>query len=206
MNLKKNIVVIILAILTILVMGLALTGIINDILGMMVAFTLFLAFTIIMTVNAHKNGVKFVEYVMILFMVITLVLLGVTVKTFIKGHNESKYKFQVLVTNNTSEKTKLFSYGGHDYYTYNLSDVSIMIEESHEKKSLEDALNNNDVTLDEILKLTSKDSNTSGYSIYYDGGQAKYDNDEYSIVVCENANKDVIFSKFDYKFNESICK
>lgn len=203
---KKNLHIIILAILTILMMSASLMGVIEDTLGMIIAFSLFLVFTIVVFITARKNDIKFVEGIMVIFAIVTILLLGFTVKAYINKHKENTYKFQVIVNKDDTEKTKLFTYDGRDYYTYKLSSVEVIMNENDEKLSLENALINKKVTLDEILSLAVKNKNTTGYEIYYDGGQNKYENDEYSIVVCEKDKKDIIFSTFDYKYDESICK
>ena len=80
------------------------------------------------------------------------------------------------------------------------------MEKSGEKYTLQEALEKEYITLDEILSLAAKNTNTEGYEIYYDAGQKKYENSDYSIVVCDNENKDIIFSTLDYKYTNEICK
>lgn len=206
MKIKEHLGIIILAVIIILTMLASFIGIIDNILGMTIAFTLFLVFTIIVALNARKNGVKFIEGIMILFGVITFVIIVSSIRAYIFKHETNTYKFQIVVKEETKDKTLLFNYDNHNYYVYNLSNVYVIIEETKDKYSLQDALSKGYVTLYEILKLTAKDSNTDGYELYYDAGQKKYDNDEYSIIVCDNENNDVIFSTFDYKYSEEICK
>ena len=206
MKIKKNAGIIILAIIIILTMALSLIGIIDDTIGMSIAFLLFLVFTIIVALNAKKNDVKLIEYIMILFSIISVIVLIFSIRAYIIKHNSITYKFQVVVEQQKKEKTFIFNYDNHNYYVYNLSKVSLIMEKNQEEYLLEDALKNEYVTLDEILSLAAKDTNTVGYQMYYDAGQRKYKNDEYAIVVCENENNDVIFTTFNYKFNEEICK
>lgn len=206
MKIKKNAGIIVLAITIIIMMILSLARIIEDTLGMSIAFLLFLVFTIIVGTNAKKNDVKFIQYLMIIFAIITVIVLGFTIRAYYVKHISKTYKLQIIAEPAKREKTFLFEYNNHNYYTYNLSNVSVIIEKIEEKYSLEEALTKKLVTLDEILGLAAKDMNTTGYQIYYDAGQKKYDNDEYSIVICDNENKDVIFSTFDYKYTDDICK
>ena len=97
-------------------------------------------------------------------------------------------------------------YDGHDYYTYNLNKVEVIMREGGKKYTLKNALEKKIITLDEILELAIPNDGTEGYKIYYDGGQKKYDNDEYSIIECQGEKTDIIFSTFDYKYNPGICK
>ena len=206
MRIKEHLGIIILAVIIILTMLASFMSIIDNTLGMTIAFVLFLIFTIIVALNAHKNDVKLIEGIMILFGIITLVIIISSIRAYILKHQSDMFKFQIIVKEETNDKSLLFNYDNHSYYSYNLSAVTVIMEETQEKYSLQDALTKGYITLDEILALTAKDSNTNGYEIYYDAGQKKYDNDEYSIIVCNNENKDVIFSTFDYKYSEEICK
>lgn len=206
MKIKKNAGIIILAVIIILTMVLSLFKVIEDTLGMSIAFILFLVFTIIVASNAKKNDVKFIEYIMLGITVLTVIALVFTIRAYVIKTVSHTYKFQVIVEKENKEKTFMFKYDDHNYYTYNLSNVSVIIDKTNEKYTLEDALSEKAVTLDEILELCAKDMDTVGYELYYDAGQKKYDNDEYSITVCDNENKDVVFSTFDYKYTEEICK
>lgn len=206
MNLKKNFWIILLAVITIIIMVLSITKLIDDTLGMTIAFALFMVFTIIVALNARKNDVKIIEYMMILFSVVTFILLIFTFKAYLISHATPEFEFQILATPNESEKELMFTHDGHDYYKYNLSEVNVVMEASQETKSLESALTSNEITLDEILSLAAKDTDTVGYERYLDYGQSKYDKDEYSIIICENNTKDVIFAPTNYEYESSICK
>ena len=205
MKLKENAGIVVLAVITILMMVLSLVGVIEDTLGMSITFLLFLAFTIIVALNAKKNDIKFIEYIMIIFAVMTIIVLVFTVRAYIVKRSTGTYKFQVIVEKAKNEKTLMFNYEGHNYYVYNLSKVSVILEEDKQEYTLQDALTKRLITLDEILELAAKDSNTVGYEMYYDAGQQKYENDEYSIVICDNDSKDIVFSTFDYKYTSTIC-
>ena len=143
---------------------------------------------------------------MSIFTIIGIILTILSLCAYFKMNNNSNYKFQITVEPEESEKNFLFSYENHDYYTYNVKNVEVIMKKDGKSYSLEDALNNKLITLDEILTLAIPNENTIGYKIYYDGGQEKYKNDEYSITLCENDKNDVIFSTFNYTYEETICK
>jgi len=204
MKIKKNLWVILLAVAIILLMILSLTNIIKDTLGMSLAFALFIAFSLIIAKYAKKNDVKLIEYLMVFFAFITTIFLFFTIKAYFKTKGLNKYKFQIVVNEKVNEKTLMFEYDNHNYYMYNLDKVDVIIDKTGKKLSLEDALKNKEITLKEILNLAIPNDGTAGYKIYYDGGQNKYKNDEYSIIVCENDTNDIIFSTFKYTYDD-IC-
>ena len=203
---KKYAWVILLAAITIILMVLSLTNIINQSLGMCVALALVIVFDLVVARYAFKNDVKIIAYLMILLAGLGLVLFVFNVYGFKKMYKDENYKFQITLVKEESPKTFLFSYDGYDYYTYNTKNVNVILRSDEKTYTLKNALETNLITLDEILSLAIPNSNTIGYKIYYDGGQQKYDNDQYSIVVCENGKKDIIFSPFDYTYQDELCK
>ena len=90
------------------------------------------------------------------------------------------------------------------YYSYNVTNIKVIMDDGKEY-TLKDALENKVVSLNKILSLMTPSNDTTGYKIYYDGGQKKYNNDRYSVIVCEGKSKDVIFSTFDYEYKKEIC-
>jgi hypothetical protein len=202
---KKRIFAIIYAAIIIVIMLLAITNVIEETLGMSIALALLVIFNIIVGVYAYKADVKIITGLMVLFAIVGLVLFGLNLKTYFKNTVKEDYKFQVTLENSESEKTLLFNYDNHNYYTYNTSNVQIILKEDGKTYGLQEALESNLITLDEILKLAIPDNDTLGYKIYYDGGQKQYENDEYSIVVCENSTNDVIFGTYDYTYEDGIC-
>ena len=203
---KRKVLLIVIAVLTIIMMTLSLTNVIDDIIGMSIAFVLFIAFDVIVAKYAREMDVKIVEYVMIGFIVVACVLLLFNVRANLKRNKTKDYKFQVVVEKDSSEKTLMFKHDGRDYYTYNLSKVEVIMKKGDKRLGLQDALENGTITLDEILELAIPNDGTVGYKLYLDGGQDKYTNDEYSIIVCEDVSKDVIFSTFNYQYTSDICK
>ncbi len=203
---KKYIWVILLAVIIIVIMILSLLNAINELLGMSIALFLIDIFCIIVAIIAFKKDVKLIGLLMSIFTIIGIILTILSLCAYFKMNNNSNYKFQITVEPEESEKNFLFSYENHDYYTYNVKNVEVIMKKDGKSYSLEDALNNKLITLDEILTLAIPNENTIGYKIYYDGGQEKYKNDEYSITLCENDKNDVIFSTFNYTYEETICK
>ena len=142
---------------------------------------------------------------MIMFAVLSIVMLVMNIIGYKKLLKTKVFKFQVTAEVQSSPKTFLFEHGGKKYYSYNLKNINIVMK-NKKTYTLEEALNKNIVTLDEILSLAAPSNNTVGYKIYYDIGQEGYENDEYSIVLCEGTSNDVVFSTFNYKYEEEICK
>lgn len=201
---KKNVWMILLALVVILIMALSLTKVINSMIGMAIALGLFVVFALLVASYASGIGIDIIKYLMIVFAVLGFFLMVFNIRAYFLTKVDDDYKFQVITSMNNSEKTLMFENDGKKYYTYNLSSVDVIMRENEEKLSLKDALETKKITLDEILSLAIPNQNTNGYKIYYDGGQPRYSNDEYSIVVCEN--NDIIFSTFNYTYNEEICK
>lgn len=200
---KKRAFMIGLALIIVVIMALSLTKVINSLIGMAIALGLFVVFSLLIASYASGVDVAIIKYLMVVFAILGFFLMVFNIRAYFLTKIDDNYKFQVVVNIDNSEKKKFFEYDGKKYYTYNLSKVDIIMRENEEKISLEDALSTNKVTLDEILSLAVANPNTTGYKIYYDGGQPKYSNDEYSIIVCDN--NDIIFSTFNYTYTENIC-
>jgi len=200
---KINVLIIAFAVLILTIMLLALTKVINENLGMCIALFLVVIFNLLVALVARKHQVKIVEWLMIIFMIIGLALFGINLFVLL-GKPEETSKIQLIATPNVSEKSQMFSYSDRNFYTYNLSDVEVMLVGENKKYSLKEALEDKLTTLDEILSEAIPNENTKGYKIYYDGGESEFQDDEYAIVVCEN-NGDVIFTNYEYTFNPDIC-
>ena len=185
---------------------LALIGVFPKGLGMCIA----LAFTIVLSgiigYIAYKNKIEFVFVIMIIIALLSIALLLMNVKYYNKIKDLDVYKFQITLSSDESDKRYLFTYNNKMYYTYKTKDIKVIMNEDNKEYDLKDALENKLLTFDEIIGLAAPSNNTTGYKIYYDGGQPKYENDKYSIVVCEGSSKDVVFCPFDYKYEEEICK
>ena len=203
---RRNIALVVIAVITIALMMLSLTDLIERNLGMCIALGFMIVFNGLAALTAFQNDIKMMGYLMIVLTLVGVGLLGYNMVALIRINKSNSYKFQVTTVPDISDKTLRFTYDGHDYYTYNTGEVKIVLKKDNKTYTLEQALNDKLITLDEILSLAAPSDNTIGYKIYYDGGQKKYDNDEYSVVVCENSKKDVIFGSFDYKYKESICE
>lgn len=203
MKKNKNIPMIIFAIIIVILMAISITGIIDEQIGMCISLFLVIIFTLILAGTAHKSGLFAIEILMFLFMVIGVVLFGLNIYNLIKGDEE--YEFQIVVSPNESAKQKFMTYGGYDYYTYNLSSVKVVLSKNDKTYSLDEAFQNNLLDLEKIQSLMVPNEGTVGYKIFYDGGQSKYNNSQYSLVVCEN-KKEAIFTTYDYVYTEDMCQ
>lgn len=200
---KKNLFVIAFAILTIVVMILALSKVIDETLGMCLALSMTVIFNFIVAFMAYKSDIKAVAILMTLFMVVGIVLLGMNIYGILSKNVAEKAPFEIAVSENTSPKTSIFTYEQKEYFTYNLNEVEITLK-NKEKYSLKDAIQGGHITLDEILSYAIANDDTKGYDIYYDGGTGKSLKDKYSVVVCDS--NDVIFAPYTYTYEEAICK
>lgn len=199
---KKNLLVIAFAILTIVVMILALTKVIDETYGMCVALTMTVIFNLVVAIMAYKSDIKVVAIGMSIFMVIGVILLGMNIYGILADNSSvRKAPFAIEVSENTSPKTEIFTHEQKKYYTYNLSAIEII--KNKEKYSLKDAIQEGHVTLDEILSYAIADEDTEGYEIYYDGGTGKGLKEKYSVVICDS--NDVIFAPYTYTYEKTIC-
>lgn len=201
---KKQAMLVLFGLIIILIMILSMSGVINTTFGLCVSFALFTVFALLLSRMARNSDVKFVEYLMLIFAVVSIILFVYNLIAYLKITKTTTYKFQITASENDSEKQKLFEYNNKEYYSYKIGNLTVNFK-GNEKMSLENALKSNKITLDEIISLMVANNGTLGYKIYYDGGQEKYKNDQYSLVICEN-NNHVIFSTFDYEYNSSICE
>ncbi len=200
---KKKLPILLFAGLIMMIVILSLTGIINELIGICLAIFLIIILAIIVGIVAYKNDVKFITGLMVLFTITGVGILGFNIYIMIfKNNNETPY---LIVEKSDQEKTKIFSYNNKDFYTYNVSSVKIDFPLQETVYSLEEALNKNLITFEGILKMAIPSKGTKGYSIYYDGGIDTIEDDDYSIVLCNN-DTDVIFAPYDYNYNKSICE
>lgn len=200
---KKNILVILFAIVIVIIMLLALTNIINEQVGMCVGLFLASIFSLIVSRIAYKNDIKLIAVVMILFMILGIVLFGMNVYSVLTLEDEDKtYDFQVVVQVDDSGRKELFETSNNKFYTYNLGKVEVEFKDK--TYSLKDAFEVERVTLDKILELAIPDKDTSGYKIYYDGGQDGVKTSEYAVVTCDGTTN-VIFAPYNYKYDKKIC-
>ena len=206
MKIDKRKLVYVFSFLVLFIIILALLGVFPKGIGMCIALIFTIVLSGIIAFISFKNKIEFVGVIMVILLLLSLYLLAMNFKYYNKIKDLNKYKFQVTVEPSEGKKTYLFTYNNKTYYTYNVKNVKVIMDESGKEYELKEALENKVVTFDEILSLAAPSTNTTGYKIYYDGGQEKYDNDKYSIVVCEGSSNDVIFSTFDYKYQEDICK
>ncbi len=196
---KKKSYLIILAILIIAIITLSLLNIIDEQIGMSIALGLIIIFVFLVGIEAYKHDIKIVLLLMIIFMIGGCVLLGYNIFSIVTQEKEDI--LYLTVKENSSDKTKVFTYQDNSYYTYNLSEVSVHLNDT--TYTLEDALTKNIIALDDILSLGISSKDTIGYKVYYDGGLDEYESDAYSIVICDN--KDIIFTKYSYNYNDTIC-
>ena len=206
MKIDKRKIIYAFSFLVLFIIVIALLGVFPKGIGMCIALVFTIILSGIIAYISLKNKIEFVGVIMLIIIALSLVLLVMNFKYYNNIKNLDKYKFQVTVEPSEKEKTYLFTYNNKTYYSYKVQNIKVIMDETGKEYNLKDALDNKVVTFDEILGLAAPSTNTTGYKIYYDGGQEKYDNDKYSIVVCEGSSNEVIFSTFDYKYQEDICK
>lgn len=203
---RKYFLMILFAVFIITLMLASITGLIDEHIGMCVSLGLAILFTIIVAITAYKNGVTVIMLLMIVLTIAGIGLLAINIYSLMNdSDDENTPKFYVSVNNNNEPKTKLFSHNGIDFYSYNTGNVKVNLLDQNRVYSLEDAITLGHITLDEILSTSIPSEGTKGYKIYYDGGLEKYENDEYSLIVCETS-KDVIFAPYNYTYTSSICE
>ncbi len=190
------------ALIAVVVMILSVTGLIEETLGICIALSMTVIFTLIVAVMAYKLDIKILTVIMGIFMVIGLVLLGINLTALLKNKPQPKDDFTVSVVEDESEKTHLFTNGGKNYYTYRLADIRFAIGNKG-SIPLKEAIEGGHITLKKILDAAIPNEGTSGYKIYYDGGNGG-STEKYSIVVCENTNH-VIFANYEYDYEDGIC-
>lgn len=93
----------------------------------------------------------------------------------------------------------------YDYNVYSINGkVSILI--NGEKKLLKDALNNGEITMEEIIDKAEDDEKNKKIvsDTYLDGGSKRYEYSDYVIIKCNtlSGNKDVYIGNTDYLLNE----
>ncbi len=200
---KKNILMILFAILIVVIMILALANVIDEKIGMCISIGLVTLFNLSVSIFAFKKDIKIIGVLMILFMLIGLTLLGINIYTIINPEKEpEEAKFRILIKEDRSDRKILIDANNRKYYTFNLETVDVEFKDK--TYSLKEAFEVERVSLEDILDQAIPNNNTDGYKIYYDGGQG-YQNDKYSIVVCENS-KNVVFAPYSYKYDPKICE
>lgn len=199
---KKYTPIIVLAILVILVMITSVTELINEFVGISIALGLVIILNLSVAVVALKHKLKAVSFIMFFFMVLGITLLTLNIYSYYKKEDKSS-EFLLTVETHESPKTKIFTHESKNYYTYNIDKIEVEFKGETKKYSLEEALNQKRLSLENILKLSIPNDQTEGYKIFYNGGNSGL-RDSYSIIMCEN-NDDVIFSTFNYIYTEDIC-
>lgn len=188
------------AFIAVVLMILAITGLIEESLGVSIALLMTVIFTVIVAMMAYKSDIKILTILMTIFTVVGVVLLGINVVRMIQEPKEKKSDFIVKIYSDHSAKKEQFTHRDRKIFTYNLSKVEIVKDGKTLK--LQEALENKTVTLEEILDSMIPNENTDGYKIYYDGGNSSSQN-KYSVVVCDS--QDTIFAPYDYKYEEGLC-
>ncbi len=200
---KKNILVVLFAIVIVIIMLLALTHVINEQIGMCIGLFLASIFSLLVSRIAYKHDIKLIGVVMVLFMALGIVLFGINVYSILSLENdEPKSEFQLNVLENESGKKKLFERDNKVIYTYNLEKIDVVFKDK--TYSLKDAFEVERINLDKILEMAIPNENTDGYKIYYDGGIDNSTKDKYSVILCEG-DTDVIFAPYTYKYDSKIC-
>lgn len=197
---KKNVFMILFALLIGCIMFASINNIIDSVLGMCVSMTLASIFSIIVAITAYKNDIKLIVVIMVLAMIVEIGILSFNVVSiFVKDKDET---FYLIIEQDNSNKKKMFSFENTDFYSYNVKDVSV-----HSKErvySLENAFKNDILKIEDILSNSISNTDTSDYEIHYNGGIDSIKNDEFSIIVCKSG--DIVFGPYTYNYNESICR
>ncbi len=193
-----------LSVLVLLILAISFIGVFDSKAGICVALAATFIFSLVLAYVSHKDKIKMIEVIMIIAAFISFVLFIVNFIIYKKNNILTTYPFQITLEEKESPKTLLFTYNDKMYYSYNVGNIEVIMEDGT-KYPLKEALETKKVTLSKILSLATPSNDTTGYKIYYDGGQKKYNNDKYSIVVCEGTSKDIIFSTFDYEYEKEIC-
>lgn len=199
---KKKIIYV-LSVIVLMILIVSLLGIFDNKLGICIALGATFIFSLLLAYISYKDDIKLVAIIMLITGALSLILFIINFVVYKKSNVGNSYEFQITVENKEGPKTLLFTHKNKKYYSYNVSNIKVIYEDGKEY-TLKDALDNNVVTLSKILSLATPSNNTTGYKIYYDGGQEKYSNDRYSIVVCEGNSNDVIFGTFDYEYEKGI--
>lgn len=200
---KKYYPVIVFAVLVLITMIFSVTGVINETIGVCISLGLVTILNLVVAIIAFKHDIKILGCLMIIFMIAGAVLLALNIYS-ITQKKENTNDFQISVKISESPKTKLFANDSKNYYTYNLNSINVTMGNTNNIYSLEEAIQQNKIKLDDILEASIPNDNTEGYKIYYHR-TTNLINNSYSIVLCEN-NNDVIFSTFNYIYSEDICK
>lgn len=197
---KKFIWLIVFAALVLLVMIFAFLGVIEKSFGIILALLFIIAFDITGMILAKKEKVDMIFYIMLTFALISVVLLVLNIISYNKLGSTKTFNFTVSAEKNNSEKTKLFTLGETNIYSYNLSNIKIKI--SGNDYSMIDAFNKNKITFEKLKNSMVQDKKDAGFSLYRDG-----EDEGYALVFCDdNAKKgDIIFVPVDYKYEEKIC-
>lgn len=201
---KKYLFIISLTVLILILMFMSMVGIISSGIGMIVTTILILMFNIIGVVLAKKEKIDFIFYTMLIFAIISFIVLIINIICIGKTAKSNTFDFQITAETTKREKSKIFTYNGADFYSYNMKNINC-IKSGHEV-SLEQALNSG-LTINEIKKAMIADEKGDEATVYRDGGVANIQNSSYSIIFCNDGkNKgDIIIAPFNYEYKKGIC-
>lgn len=111
-----------------------------------------------------------------------------------------------IIENCDGNINKLYSYEEYNVYTYCISNLDISI--NNKKISLYNALNNNLITLKDIIKRLDN----SEQERYKDGGSIIYKTPNYNILSCHSIkgknlfNTDFILGNNKMEYEDNFCK
>ena len=200
---KKYFELILFAVIILFTLILSFLGVIEKALGLIIVLVLMILFNLFGVMIAKKEKVSIIFYIMLVFTIICVILLILNIVSYVKIKKVKEFNFQITAEKEVSPKAKLFSYDNNDYFTYNMKNVKILI--NNKEYELQTAFEENKITLNKLKESMISDKKESTYIIFRDGGSEKIENSSYSMVLCQNNNKDIVFVPFDFKYDEKVC-
>lgn len=199
---NKTLALIVFAMIIIAFAMVTLSGWIDQRLGMAIVLGLIVLFDVVVAILAYRAGVFAIFILMVVFAIVGLAVCGFDLY-MLSLPPVVKTNYYLEVKPSEYSREDLYIQSGYHFYTYGVEEPTVVNEDNGNRETLKDALESGHLKLDDILAGAIKDEEENGNAIYYDGGEAQRDYDEYSIIVCSNS--DVIFSQYDCTYKAGIC-
>ena len=120
---------------------------------------------------------KWIKYILILLLGIIVGIIGFEILN--KENDTLKIEIVELSYDDKIEMIRLGSISNVEYYIYSLKDIRFISDNN--KQSLWSALEEEKITIEEILKEMSISDNCGGFIYSYDG-EGKFGDDKFSIL------------------------